>query len=79
MLITKPDWNGKESNPNGNVTIGEGNVIREYTVHCINSSFAVMIELTGVAKGKRFFHTGIAHTYYKPDIVKTVFTDWTFL
>ena len=48
-------------------------------VHCINSSFAVMIELTGVAKGKRFFHTGIAHTYYKPDIVKTVFTDWTFL
>ena len=48
-------------------------------VHCINSSFAVMVELVGVAKGKRFFHTGIAHTYYKPDIVKTVFTDWTFL
>jgi hypothetical protein len=48
-------------------------------VHCINSSFAVMVELVGVAKDKRFFHTGVAHTYYKPDIVKTVFTDWTFL
>lgn len=31
MLITEPDWNGKESNPNGKVTIGEGTVIREYT------------------------------------------------
>lgn len=48
-------------------------------VHCINSSFAVMVELVGVAKNKRFFHTSVAHTYYKPEIVKTVFTEWTFL
>lgn len=32
MIITEPDWNGKISNPDGKVTIGDGTIIRELTI-----------------------------------------------
>jgi len=50
-------------------------------VHCMNSSYNWMIELMKIGdKTKNVFHTNVAHLYYTPDIVKTVFSDtmWTF-
>lgn len=47
-------------------------------VHCINSSFAWLVELAGVAKGKRHFHTNVSYLYYSPETVQSVFTDWHF-
>lgn len=51
-------------------------------VHCINSSYNWIIELMKIGhKHKNFFHTDVAHKYYCPSIVKTVFSDsvWTFI
>ena len=50
-------------------------------VHCMNSSFNWMIELMKLGDKKtNFFHLNVAHLYYKPDTVKSVFSDhvWTF-
>ena len=47
-------------------------------VHCINSSFGVMIELTGIAKGKRYLHTRVAYSNYSVATVESVFTEWIF-
>ena len=51
-------------------------------VHCMNSSYNWMIELLKLGDKKtNFFHLNIAHLYYTPDIVKSVFSDhiWTFV
>jgi hypothetical protein len=48
-------------------------------IHCINSSFACMIELTKIGIGKRFFHSKIAYSKFSDDVLKTIFTDWTFI
>lgn len=50
-------------------------------VHCMNSSYNWMIELMKLGDKKtNFFHLNVAHLYYKPDTVKSVFSDhvWTF-
>jgi len=55
---------------------------RAKEVHCMNSSYNWMIELMKLGdKTKNNFHVNVAHTYYTPDIVKTVFSDsmWTFV
>lgn len=51
-------------------------------VHCMNSSYNWFIELLKLGTpDKNFFHTGVAHKYYTPPIVKQVFSDqvWTFV
>lgn len=51
-------------------------------VHCMNSSYNWMIDLMKIGNPqKNFFHTYIAHPYYVPRTVKTVFDDkvWTFV
>ena len=51
-------------------------------VHCMNSSYNWMIDLLKIGDPtKNFFHLDTAHPYYKPDTVKTVFSDqvWTFI
>lgn len=51
-------------------------------VHCMNSSYNWMIDLMKIGDSKKnFFHTYIAHPYYVPNTVKTVFNDkiWTFV
>lgn len=51
-------------------------------VHCMNSSYNWMIELMKIGTPKKnFFHLDIAHKYYGPRTVKTVFSDevWTFV
>jgi hypothetical protein len=51
-------------------------------VHCMNSSYAWLIEMMKLGNKKtNFFHLNISHLYYKPDIVKTVFSDhvWSFV
>jgi hypothetical protein len=51
-------------------------------VHCMNSSYNWMIELMNIGTPKKnFFHLDVAHKYYGPKIVKTVFSDevWTFV
>ena len=51
-------------------------------VHCMNSSYNWMIELMNIGTPKKnFFHLDVAHKYYGPKIVKTVFSDevWTFI
>ena len=51
-------------------------------VHCMNSSYNWMIELMKIGNPKKnFFHLDIAHKYYGPRTVKTVFSDevWTFI
>ena len=48
-------------------------------IHCINSSFACMIELTKIGIGKRFLHTKIAYSKFSDDVLKTIFNDWTFI
>lgn len=51
-------------------------------VHCMNSSYNWMIELMKLGNKKtNFFHTNVAHLYYTPYVVKTVFSDhvWTFV
>jgi len=51
-------------------------------VHCMNSSYNWFIELMKLGKKEtNFFHTTVAHKYYKPSIVKQVFSDevWTFV
>lgn len=51
-------------------------------VHCMNSSYNWFIELMKLGKKEtNFFHTTVAHKYYKPEIVKQVFSDevWTFV
>ena len=51
-------------------------------VHCMNSSYNWMIELVKIGDPKtNFFHLDIAHKYYGPRTVKTVFSDevWTFV
>jgi len=51
-------------------------------VHCMNSSYNWVIELMKLGNKKtNFFHTNVAHLYYTPDVVKTVFSDqiWTFV
>jgi len=49
--------------------------------HGMNSSYSWMVELMKLGNpNKNFFHINIAHTYYAPRSVKTVFSDdiWTF-
>ena len=51
-------------------------------VHCMNSSYNWMIELMNIGNPKKnFFHLDVAHKYYGPRTVKTVFSDevWTFV
>ena len=51
-------------------------------VHCMNSSYNWMIELMNIGNPqKNFFHLDVAHKYYVPRTVKTVFSDevWTFV
>jgi hypothetical protein len=51
-------------------------------VHCMNSSYNWMIELMKLGNKKtNFFHLNVAHLYYTPDVVKSVFSDhiWTFV
>jgi hypothetical protein len=51
-------------------------------VHCMNSSYNWLIELMKLGNSKtNFFHLNVAHLYYTPDIVKSVFSDhvWTFV
>ena len=51
-------------------------------VHCMNSSYNWMIELMNIGIPKKnFFHLDVAHKYYVPKTVKTVFSDevWTFI
>jgi len=51
-------------------------------VHCINSVFAWMVELNKIGTPEtNYFHTKLAHTYYSPKSVQTVFSDdiWTFV
>jgi hypothetical protein len=51
-------------------------------VHCMNSSYNWMIELMNIGNPKKnFFHLDVAHKYYVPKTVKTVFSDevWTFI
>ena len=51
-------------------------------VHCMNSSYSWMVELMKIGNpNKNFFHLDIAHKYYGPRTVKTVFSDevWTFI
>ena len=51
-------------------------------VHCMNSSYNWMIELMNIGNPKKnFFHLDVAHKYYGPRTVKTVFSDevWTFI
>ena len=51
-------------------------------VHCMNSSYNWMIELMNIGNPKKnFFHLDVAHRYYGPRTVKTVFSDevWTFV
>ena len=51
-------------------------------VHCMNSSYNWMIDLMNIGNNsKNFFHTYVAHPYYTPRTVKTVFNDdvWTFV
>ena len=51
-------------------------------VHCMNSSYNWMIELMNIGNpNKNFFHLDVAHKYYGPRTVKTVFSDqvWTFV
>ena len=51
-------------------------------VHCMNSSYNWMIDLLKIGDPtKNFFHLDTAHQYYKPETVKTVFSDqvWTFV
>ena len=51
-------------------------------VHCMNSSYNWMIELMNIGNPKKnFFHLDVAHAYYRPRTVKTVFSDevWTFV
>ncbi len=51
-------------------------------VHCMNSSYNWMIELMKLGNKKtNFFHLNVAHLYYKPETVKSVFSDhvWTFV
>lgn len=51
-------------------------------VHCMNSSYNWMIELMNLGNPKKnFFHLDVAHKYYGPRTVKTVFSNevWTFV
>ena len=51
-------------------------------IHCVNSSWAWVVELVKIGSNKtNFLKCLLAHDYYPPSTVKTVFTDtrWTFI
>ena len=51
-------------------------------IHCVNSSWAWVVELVKIGSNKtNFLKCLLAHDYFPPSTVKTVFTDvrWTFI